>query len=56
MFTATFERAYETKRTVRYNETENARPKVGAIYVQKSAFDGRSPPPRIRVTIESGEE
>ena len=53
MITVRFEIDYATKRTIRFKEKveREGDKKIGVIYLQKSAFDGK-PPERIRVMVE----
>ena len=51
-FSATFKQEKETKNTVRYaEETEDRRPVVGTVYVDKYELP-KPYPERIRVSIE----
>ena len=51
-FTATFKMEKETKNTIRYQEeTENAPPRIGSLYVQKWAL-GNPRPKELTVTVK----
>jgi len=54
--TLEFDQEKETKGTFRYREVESDRaPVIGTLYLKKFAV-GRTPPVKLRVTVEDGRE